>query len=382
VQPIHFPDRSNQLPDRPAFALAVLAPDHSLRDSYTLPLIDTLTREYGLSARTFKSALIWVVAEDDVPMKEEARKVLAWGAIHDEDWERLSETQRPQLIGYIERAKRDLNESVWRTYKNLVLLDKDNTLRLVDLGLVHASSTTGGPIALILQRLKQDGDLEESISPNFLLRNWSSNFSEWSTKAVRDAFFASPRFPRLLNADVIKETIARGVATGYIAYVSKGGNDEYQPFYYNVNLGASDIEISDEVFIIKREVAEAYKKSKEAPQSTTPDVNAINELGSDYTPTTIGASTPPPNVVEVPVAPGKGTPTSERVTQLMWTGEVPPQKWTTFYTKVLTRFATTKGLKIKIDFEVSQADGISEQKVEETKVALRELGLDDDVEVK
>jgi hypothetical protein len=53
----------------------------------------------------------------------------------------------------------------------------------------------------------------------------------------------------------------------------------------------------------------------------------------------------------------------------------------TFYTKVLTRFATTKGLKIKIDFEVSQAEGISEQKVEETKVALRELGLGDDVEV-
>jgi hypothetical protein len=65
----------------------------------------------------------------------------------------------------------------------------------------------------------------------------------------------------------------------------------------------------------------------------------------------------------------------------MWTGEIPPQKWMNFYTKVLTRFATTKGLKIKIDFEVSQADGISEQKVEETKVALRELGLGDDIKV-
>jgi hypothetical protein len=71
----------------------------------------------------------------------------------------------------------------------------------------------------------------------------------------------------------------------------------------------------------------------------------------------------------------------DRVTQLMWTGEVPAQKWMNFYTKMLTRFATTKGLKIKIDFEVSQAEGISEQKVEETKVALRELGLGDDVEV-
>ena len=66
----------------------------------------------------------------------------------------------------------------------------------------------------------------------------------------------------------------------------------------------------------------------------------------------------------------------------MWAGEVPAQKWMNFYTKVLSKFAAGKGLKIKIEVEVSQADGISEQKVEETKVALRELGLDDDVEVK
>ena len=253
-------------------------------------------------------------------------------------------------------------------------------MRVVDLGLVHSSSVTGGIATLILNRLRQDGDLEDNISPNFLVRNWG--LTEWSTKSVRDAFFASPKFPRVFKSEVVKDTIARGVSTGHFAYVGKAASGEYQPFLYNTPLDIADVEISDDVFIIKREVAEAYKKSKEAPQPATPDVNTVNQLSGDYTPTTLGGSTPPPNVVEVPVAPGKGTPASERVTQLMWTGEIPPQKWTTFYTKVLTRFATTKGLKIKIDFEVSQADGISEQKVEETKVALRELGLDDDVEVK
>ncbi len=51
------------------------------------------------------------------------------------------------------------------------------------------------------------------------------------------------------------------------------------------------------------------------------------------------------------------------------------------YTTVLSKFTIGKDLKIKIDFEVSRAEGILEQKVEETKVALRELGLEDDVEV-
>ncbi len=37
---------------------------------------------------------------------------------------------------------------------------------------------------------------------------WPPAVPEWSTKGVRDAFFASPQFPRLLFPDEIKETIA------------------------------------------------------------------------------------------------------------------------------------------------------------------------------
>jgi len=46
-----------------------------------------------------------------------------------------------------------------------------------------------------------------------------------------------------------------------------------------------------------------------------------------------------------------------------------------FYTKVLSKFAATAGLKLTLRVEVAPAEGISPQKVEETKVALRELGL-------
>ncbi len=380
VERVPFPERSNQIPDRAALTLVVLAPENNLQEPRTLPLVEAMTREAGTSGRTFKSALIWAIAEDDTTLKEDARKALAWEDIHDEDETGLDDIQKQQLAENLKRAERDLKETVWRTYKNLALLGKDNTLRVVDLGLVHSSSVTGGIATLILNRLRQDGALEDSISPNFLVRNWG--LTEWSTKSVRDAFFASPKFPRVLKSEVVKDTIARGVSTGHFAYVGKAANGEYQPFLYNISLNPVDVEISDDVFIITREVAEAYKKSKETPRPTTPVVNTVNESGGDYTPTTTGGGTTPPTVVEVPVAPGKGTPASERVTQLMWTGEIPPQKWMNFYTKVLTRFATTKGLKIKIDFEVSQGEGISEQKVEETKVALRELGLDDDVEVK
>ena len=64
---------------------------------------------------------------------------------------------------------------------------------------------------------------------------------------------------------------------------------------------------------------------------------------------------------------------------MAWTGEVPPQKWMKFYTAVLSKFAAAKGLKLKLTVEVVPEGGISKQKVEATKGALRELGMNDDL---
>ncbi len=73
--------------------------------------------------------------------------------------------------------------------------------------------------AIIINRLKMEDDIQDSIAPRFLSRNWSPAFKEWSTKAIRDAFFSSPSFRRLLNANAIKETIAKSVREGDFAYV-------------------------------------------------------------------------------------------------------------------------------------------------------------------
>jgi hypothetical protein len=65
---------------------------------------------------------------------------------------------------------------------------------------------------------------------------------------------------------------------------------------------------------------------------------------------------------------------------LRWSGDVPPQKWMHFYSKVLAKFVNTGGLTIRIDVEVSPDGGVSPQQIEEMKSALRELGLDTKVE--
>ena len=68
-----------------------------------------------------------------------------------------------------------------------------------------------------------------------------------------------------------------------------------------------------------------------------------------------------------------------KVSSLTWEGEVPPQKWMNFYTKVLSRFQIGEHLKLKVNVEVKPKEGIPDQKVNETKTALKELGLSDAV---
>ena len=373
-----FPEKSGQIPDAASLRLVVLPPDHSLSEGdKTLELIDLYTKEYGKSARTFKSALIWAVPESPTDLNENARKLLAWEDIKDEKDElRLDEAQKRQLDESLNRGKRDLKESVWRTYKNILLLDKENQIRHVDLGLVH-SSAADSIVSMILNRLRQDGDIEEGISPNFLIRKWPPAFKEWSIKSVRDMFFASPQFPRLLDADSIKETVARGVSGGIIAYVGINEAGEYNPFTYESSLLPGDIEISDDMFIITKQVADAYKSSM-----STDETKPTSEGEDELFPT--GGATVPP--IEEPLGrfPGSESTSSPivdiSVHKLTWDGEVPSQKWMNFYTKVLSKFANENDLRLILKVEVASEDGISNQKVEETKIALRELGLNDQIE--
>jgi hypothetical protein len=349
-----------------------------------MDFIAAATKEAGLSARTFKSALVWAATDSDATLREEARKLLAWEDIADEqDDLHLDDAQRSQLQTNVKKAAASLRESVWRSYRKLALLGKDNSITEIDLGLI-TSSQADNLAGLIVMRLKQDGNIEDAISPNFLVRHWPPAFVEWRTKAVRDAFFASPQFPRLLSAEAVKDTIAKGVTNGVLAYVGKTATGAYDPFLFGTPISPSDVEISDEMFVISKEMAEGYKQVQAAkapivapepkegtrpptqpePQQPTLIIDGGQKGGTGVTPT--------------PMPKPKSTMTQP--TRLTWTGEVPSQKWMNFYTKVLTRFALGRGLKLTVTIGVADPAGIAQQKIDETKVALRELGLRDDLE--
>ena len=373
LERIPFPVKSSQIPNRPALALVVLPPEQEdTEEARTVQFVDSMTKQCGTSDRTFKSALIWCVPDSGKTLYEEARKLLAWEDIQDEAADlKLDETQRRQLTENSGKSRRDLREAVWRTYKTVMLLGKDNAIRSIDLGLVH-SSAADSLVGFIVNRLKQDGDISEGISPKFLVRNWSGAHKEWSTKAVKDAAFASPLFPRLLNGDLIRDTIAKGVSNSILAYVGKAADGKYEPFLFGTSMIATEVEISDDVFVITAEVAEAYRQALTKPPEPIAEKTLFGDQGvgiGDAGSQTGTAFEKKPEV----------TPTGDKSRALTWSGEVPAQKWMNFYTKVLAKFATSKNLRLTVQVEAAPEAGVSTRVVEETKAALRELSLNEDV---
>lgn len=422
VERIFVPQKSGQIPDRPALTFVVMGPEQSLQvDSNISKTVENMTKEYGTSARTYKSALIWLVPEFAATMRDEARKLLAWTDIESEGLN-LDDAQNRQLIENIKKAKRDLRESVWRAYNKLMLLGPDNAMHTKDLGLV-TSSAAETMCRFVINYLRQIDEIVKDPSPRSLVKNWPPAFTEWSTKAIRDAFYASPLFPRLLNPDSIKDTITRGVAEGHFAYVGKSPKGGYSPFYFKKPLSLENVEISDDVYLIKAEEAEKHIKPPDltrilvTPSSAhiqpakkqTFTAKGLDQFGRDFELGKVEWSATGGDINkngvfeagkdegnflvtvksgkvsgEASVSIGKDeekpgpTVLPDKKGRLTWSGEVPAQKWMNFYTKVLTRFVKSGSLTVKVSFEASPEGGISNQQVEETKASLRELGLKDE----
>jgi hypothetical protein len=59
------------------------------------------------------------------------------------------------------------------------------------------------------------------IAISFLVKHWPPALQAWSTKSVRDMFYISPKFPRLIDSNSLKRTISDGVTRGIFGYGCK-----------------------------------------------------------------------------------------------------------------------------------------------------------------
>ena len=230
--------------------------DRLASEAATKTLIESFVKECGGSGRTFKSSLLFAVPDSATAITNAARDLLAWEDINDDDDTigQLEDAQKRALALSLGNAKRDLRESVWRSYRHVFLLNKSNAIKDTDLGQINSSMAPTLP-DLIVNTLRKDDEITDKVGSARLVRFWPPALTEWSTKAVRDAFFASPALPRLMDPDSIKQTIADGVSSKLIGYARKEGTRTVLERFGEA-LGEHEVEISEDVVILKAEDAQ------------------------------------------------------------------------------------------------------------------------------
>ena len=424
-----FPRQSNDVKEYPKLTLVVMSTDYPAQDKATLQLMETIVRDSGTRGRTFKSALIFTAVDPAEDLQAKAREALAWEDIDDdaETKKRIDPSQTNLLTRNLKNAQRDLDESIFRAYRHLYLLGKDNKLKHIDLGSI-TSSSAGSLLEIYLHRLGSTGGLDEivdAIPARKLINYWPASMNEWSTKAVRDAFYSSPMLPRLINLESIKRTIATGVTDGIIGYAIKDSSGRLKLQKLKESLFDADVEISDDVFILKADEAQKLREPPRlahlvvrpehvtvkpgdrasfsyagldqygqpimvaevewAATGGTIDSKGLFVAGKDGGAFTASAKAAGGEAIaEVRIATKDEIPKIIETTgprTIRWSGNVPPQKWMQFYTKVLSKYATSPDLKIEVSFQMKVEQDQGDAKSAETRTGLRELGLDDGVSV-
>jgi hypothetical protein len=424
----YSPARSNDVPNRPTLTLVVFGFDTPAGDPKTTDLMESLVRDCGASGRTFKSALIFAVPDPGANVREAARNLLAWEDIDDDEdtKKRVDEAQLRLLQKNLATARRDLDEAIFRSYRHVLLLGKDNKLRPIDLGQI-TSSSAGSIVELILRELERSDEITTGISATKLVKYWPPALVEWSTKAVRDAFYSSPQLSRLLDPDAIKRTIADGVSQNLLGYGGKDAGGRLRLRKFKESLSEDEVEIAEDVFILK--AADAQKllepprlaqlvvrpeqvvlKVSEQAAFTCTGLDQYGQpcaipavtwsvTGGSITPDGVYTAAPPGGVHTVRAeAGGHGAVAEVRIKAedehrkdeeddagrtaagkrlIRWRGTVPPQKWMNFYTKVLTRFASSQELRLEVSFEVPVERDQAQTRADEARSGLKELGLDD-----
>jgi hypothetical protein len=277
-------------------------------------------------------------------------------------------------------------------------------------------------VDVIINELVRTDELTAGVGANRLITYWPPALAEWSTKSVRDAFYSSPLLPRLLKGDSIKRTIADGVREKNLGYARRDAKGTLQLERFGESISENEIEIADDVFILRVDDA---KKLLEPPRlarleihpspgcsetrrsclphawqlrpiwTAIPSLSEVKwtETGGTIDKNGIYHGGPNPGVFQIRARAANveasteirlstedtqaPTPQRSDIHTIRWSGPIPPQKWMNFYTKVLSRFANAAGLKLHVHFEVPIEGETGKAKAEETRAALKELGLPD-----
>lgn len=272
-----WPRQSSDIPDNKKLKLAVFPYDLTIDDPQTQELVSDIINKYSIGFRTYKNNLMFIIADPNEyqALKRMVRRYLALNAIKTdkETMNRLTEEDQERVKQKVKDVDSSIPIKILSGYRYIVKASRDGT-QTFNLGI----PTIGEKLSLTTRAkdyLKDQEMLLEKVSPKVLLeRTFSKEDERKSVAEVWEAFLKYPELPLLDSESVFTNAVIQGVENGTFGLLI---DDKVR--YKDM---ISSIEVSEEAFILRKEIAQQMKEQiEEVPIS----IGVTPEITTGVTPT-------------------------------------------------------------------------------------------------
>jgi hypothetical protein len=222
----------------------------------------------------------------------------------------------------------------------------------------------------VITALKSQALLDESVGAGYIERNWPPALKDsgaWPLASLRQSFL-NGSLTRLLDPDAVLRTkIVEFVLKKDFGLASgKKPAGGYERIWFNEPMASDEVTFESGVFLLLKSKAKFLKIAIEPIPGGGPEPIP----GPEPEPEPPSGPEPEPEPVSGP---------SLKTYRII--GDVPPEVWNRFGTKVLPKLRSGSELKIGIDFSVSMEAGIAKSFETELKQILDDLGLSDRIKI-
>jgi hypothetical protein len=373
-----LPKDPSEVQDSPRLTAVVLGPEAGWNGaSDERARVAEWTRKRGTADRLYPGSLVWCAKKPGRELHGRVATWLAWRAAkRDIDDGTLGGDFEKADLSDISAKLKDAEESardeVWASYRYVILSDpqEPDGLRVIDLGAGHASageSLTGR----IIQALKANSLLNESVGAGYLDRNWPPALKEsgaWPLKSLRQSFL-NGALTRLLDPDaVLRGKIVEFVGRGDFGLASGQRPDgSFDRVWFNEMISGDEVSFDTDVYLLTKTRARAL--------STTPLPGTGPRIPEPTPPP--GRGPQPGPETQPPVEPMPGP---HEVT-IRLSGPIAPELWNRVGAKLVTKLRQAKGLSVSADFRVRMDSEQAKHLIPELEQILQDLGLDGQWEI-
>ncbi len=298
---VHFcPKTSADVADEQSARLVILAPKYAFDDKQTinpaLTFAENILNTRGTIPRKYKNTLLFLAAESNKlsVLKKAVREFKAWSEVISEaDQLNLDRVQLVDAKSNLKSAQDNFDMKISQAYCRLFAPDNLSDMSILRWRLVEIDCTTAENITVAFDKLESDEMLLHSLGHE-KLKNLLDKFI-WRDKdsiklnQLGEYFSTYYYLPRLIDTNVLLNTVSRGVASETFALAEDFQNGKY------IELKFGDIacgQILTEYFLVKAEIArEQLNLEKPTPEIEITDTDS--EVDSDE-------PTPSPQSIPLP----------------------------------------------------------------------------------